>query len=333
MQCSNACETTCARCRDICPVHAINLNEKHLPQLNKNSCTDCTACIHICPSDAITQETVDPVGIVQYARELARQGKTRLSAACSAVPNASTDLSIPCHAIWDPMLLACLAAEGIRTLHMNGIQQCGSCPVRYGSEIMAQTERDYAVLNKALGIHLEVSREETNIPIKQARRSIPEPERRTFFRNLFPTLAQRTIKAAAQLNQTSNNDANNKAAMASSTRLPLRLRLFLRALPHLQANFTPVPGMPSLPLGAIQADESCTACGKCVEQCPTHALDLRDFGASRILEFRPDACIGCQQCVDICPEHAVEALPSISLPALLTRRERPLVMVQERKAG
>jgi len=334
MQRSDACETVCAHCRDICPVHAIELNEKCLPRLNKNRCTDCMACVHICPSDAITHEAVDPVGIVQHAHELARRGKVRLSAACGAVSGTSADLNVPCHAAWDPMLLACMAAEGIRTIHLDGIHQCNSCPVHHGSEIMAQTEKDYGILNKALGIHLEISWEEINIPGKQARRFIPEPERRTFFRNLFPTMAQSAIRATAQFNQ-SSNDENNESATATSTppRLPLRLRLFLRALPRLQANFTPVPCMPSLPLGAIQADASCTACGECVEQCPTHALDLRDFGTNSVLEFQPDTCIGCQQCVDICPEDAIEALPAISLPALLTRRERPLVIVQERKTG
>jgi len=327
---SNTHESACTHCRDICPVHAIDLNEQYLPRLDQDRCTNCTACVHMCPADAITHEEINPVSIVKQAYELARQGKTSLHAACSAVDNTSADLSVPCHAAWDPILLACIAAEGTRTLHLNGIHQCGSCPVRHGAEIMAQTEKDYASLNTALGIHLEISREETNIPIKQARHSVPEPERRTFFRNLFPTMAEGAIKAATQLNQTSN-DEDNDTGTVTSTCLPLRLRLFLRALPHLQANFTPVPCIPSLPLGAIQADASCTACNECVEQCATHALELKEFGTNRVLEFRPDACIGCRQCVDICPEHAIEALPAISLPALLTRRERPLVMVASGK--
>jgi len=324
---SSTCETMCTLCCDICPAHAIELDKDGIPRLNDNHCTGCTACVHICPADAIRQDEIDLISIVQQAQEIVRQGKTRLHAACSAAANASADLNVPCHAVWDPMLLACMAAEGIRTLQLDGINQCDSCPVRHGEKIMAQTEKDYVLLNKALGIHLEIKREETNISIKQPRRAVLEPERRTFFRNLFPTVAQSTIRAAAQLKQTTSNK-DNEAGASTATHLPLRLRLFLRALPRLQANFTPVPCMASLPLGAIQADASCTACGKCVEQCPTHALDLREFGENSVLEFRPDNCMGCQQCVDICPEHAIEALPSISLPVLLTRRERPLVMAQ-----
>jgi len=330
MHLSNAGESTCTRCRDICPVHAIDLNEQHLPHLDEDRCTDCTACVHMCPSDAIHHEKIDPVSIVKQAYELARQGKTSLHATCSAVADTPADVSVPCHAAWDPILLACVAAEGIRTLYLNGIHQCSSCPVRHGAEIMVQTEKDYALLSKAFDTHLEISREEITIPVEQTRRSVPEPERRTFFRNLFPMMAHGAIQAAAQLNQV-NNDEDNGAGTVTPTRLPLRLRLFLRALPRLQANFTPVPSMPSFPLGAIQVDANCTACNECVEQCSTHALELKELGTSKVLEFRLDACMGCRQCVDICPEHAIEALPTISLPVLLTRRTRPLVIVASGK--
>jgi len=284
----------------------------------------------MCPSDAITHDEIDCISIVRQAHDLVRQGKGKLCASCNAVTGASTDLNVPCHAAWDPMLLACIAAEGVRTLYLAGIHQCASCPVRHGAEIMGQTEKEYAMLNEALGIHLEISWENPPVPVKKDRGKVPEPERRSFFQNLFPAMAQSAVQAATQISQT-NRDEPIKANTLSSARLPLRLRLFLRALPNLKANFTPLPNMPSLPLGAIQADTSCTACNACVEQCPTHALDLRKFGTSRVLEFRPDACTGCQQCVSVCPEHALEGLPAISLPPLLTRRARPLVMVQERK--
>ena len=329
-------EATCTHCRDICPADAISLGELHLPRLNEKRCTDCTACVHICPSDAITHGKVDPVGIVDLADELARRGKKRLRATCSAVSAKSTDLRVPCHAIWDPMLLACMAAEGIQTLHMAGISQCNSCPVHHGAEIMARTEKDYALLNQALGVHLKILRQETTIPTEQTRRSVPEPARRAFFRNLIPSVAQGASIAAAQIGQAASQamrqEVHDKGASPSSL-LPVRLRLFLLALPRLQANFTPIPSIPGLPLGAIQADAGCTACNQCVEQCPTLALSIREFGANKVLEFQPDACIGCRHCIALCPDNALESLPGISLPALLTRRARPLVMVSSGTFG
>jgi len=286
----------------------------------------------VCPSDAITHEGINPVTMVQQAYKLVRQGKNRLHTACSAVSGTSTDLNVPCHAAWDPVLLACMSAEGIRTLYLQGIDQCASCSIKHGEEIMAQTETDYSLLNRALGAHLKILCEKAGASIDQTQGPAPEPERRAFFRNLFPAMAESTIRAASQVKQTESNE-DEEARTATSAHLPLRLRLFLRALPHLKANFTPVPSITALPLGAVQADISCTACNECVKQCPTHALGIRAFGTNRVLELRPDACIGCRQCVEICPEHSIRALPAISLPALLTRRERPLVMVQEYKTG
>jgi len=328
-------EAACTHCHDICPADAIGFSEQHLPRLNETRCTDCTACVHTCPADAITHQEIDPVSMVLRVSELARQGKTGLRAVCSKVPDASADLSVPCHAAWDAMLLACMAAEGIQTLHMDGINQCSSCPARYGSEIMEQTEKDYALVNKALGKHLNISREETIISNEPARRSVPGLARRAFFRNLIPSMAQTASIAAVQIGQAARQairqETGNEEALFSS--LPVRLRLFLRALPRLQANFTPIPCIPGLPLGAIQADASCTACNQCVGQCPTQALSIREFGASKVLEFQPDACIGCQQCIVTCPENALASLPGISLPTVLTRRARPLVIVSDQASG
>jgi len=328
----------CERCAQICPANAIKINTETFPILDESSCTACTACVSVCPADAIRYdkigyESVRPVALLTEARNMMAEGQTDINAACSAVSNPQNGLRITCHAAWDPMLLACMAAEGLRTLHLEGLQQCDSCPMRHGAEIIQKTEKDYATLNSALGVQLEIVKEGKTVGgEKNAPQSEPEPERRVFFRNLIPSITKGAAVAAAQvghaasqaIQQERQGDGENAP---TSSPLPIRLRLFLRALPRLQANFTPIPAMPSLPLGAIQADASCTACNTCVEQCPTQALSIREFGSNAILEFQPDTCIGCEHCIAVCPEHALEQLPGISLPALLTGRSRPLVMV------
>lgn len=51
--------------------------------------------------------------------------------------------------------------------------------------------------------------------------------------------------------------------------------------------------------------ELCTGCGRCVEACPTRALDRRDDKA--FLRF-PELCTYCTVCEGLCPENAI-ALP------------------------
>jgi len=322
----------CTRCLDRCPADAITLNPDHAPQLHASACTGCTGCVPACPADAIGHEALSPVNLLQQARQLVMQGQSEINVACNAITDTRPGLRVHCHASWDPALLACMAAEGVRIMHLEGIDQCDSCPACHGSSLMQQTEKDYATLNKSLGMQLHISRKAKAVVVEKPRpASEPEPQRRAFFRSLIPTLTQGAAMAASQIGQAVNQATAvdmTEADTEHGSHLPVRLQLFLRALPRLQANFTPVPFMPSLPLGAIQANASCTACNQCIEQCPTEALGIREFGANKILEFQPDACTGCRQCINTCPEEALESLPGISLPSVLTRRARPLIMVR-----
>ncbi|MCK6212669.1 4Fe-4S binding protein [Georgenia sp. EYE_87] len=64
------------------------------------------------------------------------------------------------------------------------------------------------------------------------------------------------------------------------------------------------------PAAALSA-RGCTACGVCVQACPTDALALRHSAASgpaiTTLLQDPAACDGCLRCVDLCPQDALTA--------------------------
>jgi NAD-dependent dihydropyrimidine dehydrogenase PreA subunit len=49
----------------------------------------------------------------------------------------------------------------------------------------------------------------------------------------------------------------------------------------------------------------CTGCRRCVDICPTHALD--QVGGTAYLAF-PELCTYCTICEDVCPVNAI-ALP------------------------
>lgn len=59
--------------------------------------------------------------------------------------------------------------------------------------------------------------------------------------------------------------------------------------------------MPSWPLPLIDA-RRCTACGRCVQLCPTRAVELRG-GCAAIV--RPAACTFCEVCETYCPSGAI----------------------------
>lgn len=65
--------------------------------------------------------------------------------------------------------------------------------------------------------------------------------------------------------------------------------------------------------------EGCTACGTCVQACPTRALDLvraPDAGVAT-LSFTASACIGCQRCVALCPVSALSTGEPLSWAELV----------------
>ena len=314
----------CTHCQEVCPAGAIAMVDGN-PRIH-DACTGCTACVSICPTAAIHHERLDIAAIVRQARGSVMQGRQILRAACAFADDADADIQVPCHAAWNPLLLSCLAGEGVHVLETEGIAQCASCPARFGEQVLAQTEKDYAAFSKGLEVRLILSREITRKAPATKKRQEPEPERRAFFRKLVPTLAQGAAMTMAQISEVMRDDGIHAEAQDTPAR-SASLRLFTKALARLRPNFTPVPRLPSVPLGTIQADARCNACGQCVTECPTEALTLRPFGTQQVLEFQPDACIGCEHCADICPEHAITSLPSISLPAIAAGRSRPLVMV------
>lgn len=46
--------------------------------------------------------------------------------------------------------------------------------------------------------------------------------------------------------------------------------------------------------------ELCTACGACIDECPTDAISEGD-----VYSIDPDECTDCGACADVCPVEAI----------------------------
>ncbi|MCS7139456.1 MAG: 4Fe-4S binding protein [Candidatus Nezhaarchaeota archaeon] len=59
--------------------------------------------------------------------------------------------------------------------------------------------------------------------------------------------------------------------------------------------------------GAPKRDsEKCTACGACVQNCPTGAISILDLGRDVAVNVWYGKCIFCARCTEVCPEEAVK---------------------------
>jgi len=51
---------------------------------------------------------------------------------------------------------------------------------------------------------------------------------------------------------------------------------------------------------AYVISEDCTACGTCIDECPTESISEGD-----IYKINPDTCTDCGACADVCPVEAI----------------------------
>ena len=81
-------------------------------------------------------------------------------------------------------------------------------------------------------------------------------------------------------------------------------RLPLGATHDRMARFTRMnrPALKGQPMSLPVVDSNlCTACGICVDECPSSCYDLEDVAALN----RPEDCTECGICVDACPNGAI----------------------------
>ncbi|MDX8381409.1 MAG: hypothetical protein R8M14_04790, partial [Ghiorsea sp.] len=101
------------------------------------------------------------LNIIQKTVDVTAQGHSNIQASCSSAHNIQTnDLRFFCHhTSWSPLLLACVAAEGVQTLHLNGLENCASCPHQQTDYSVQTALEEYEILNAALAIKLDVKLE------------------------------------------------------------------------------------------------------------------------------------------------------------------------------
>jgi len=297
----------CKLCVEICPHEAIT----EYRELKAKQCTECGACMAVCPSDGFVDRTMDQLHDYLFA------GKAMVL----YCPQASTGgFEIPCLGMLDRdgwMTLMLLAQDNSVTI-MTGV--CGECDDRQACATSVQAFKQVHVdwpEHAAIGIQVRPYRA-ADEPAKSERVAAEEPRL-----NLTGWKKKGRDKIEAWL--------PNLAAEVTYT-VPKYRQWLIEALGKKTEE--------KIPFRALTVADSCTSCGVCVAICPQGALQKQEemnpdqsgedpAKEEKIMSLRlilePKKCVQCGRCLEICRPLAL----SFSFKAMSHRLLTGKVLIHE----
>ena len=56
---------------------------------------------------------------------------------------------------------------------------------------------------------------------------------------------------------------------------------------------------------AVVDKDACKACGKCIDVCPRHLIELVPYEQKHLVHIDPEKCTGCGACAEKCPKKII----------------------------
>jgi ferredoxin len=264
---------TCRLCIEACPHQAIS----EYKEIDTKKCTECGACMAICPSDGMVDRNTDKL------HEYIESSQAVVLNCPQAIP---AGFEIPCLGVIDRdlwMALMLAAREKEVKLHTG---KCADCP-------------DKKACVQSVKLFKEVHAD--------------WPDHPPVLIQVSPDTGEEAPKGAA-LSKPQNTDLLAKGAWKKkgweklesilpgltadeSYSIPRTRQLLAR---HIE--LTPEA---KIPLPALKVGSQCTNCGVCAAICPQTALSKKENGDELSLIYEPYKCVRCQRCVNICNPKAL----------------------------
>lgn len=284
-------KSSCRRCADICPHHAISLKSRLF--VDAERCTGCLLCSTVCPSGALEpSQRFD-----SCLEKLAKVADPVLGCPRTA---DSANAVLPClgglsgeHLLALHHLLSCT----VTTLNLG---RCWECPNGAMQPILQ--ERLQSIADAGMdrgGCRIELVDSGDKVTVQHE--SI---DRRSFFKTLRSTLFQ---SAAAVI--TATTEQTGQRCNYAEKRLPLRRLLLNRTISGLTPELQEL--VHSCFDNGISFNASCTACQGCAAICPTGALLTENPEVHPL--FLRERCTGCGLCVEFCLDGALNKITFTSL--------------------
>jgi len=307
--------SVCRRCVETCEVQALEIGLDEVA-LDENRCTACGACVPVCPAGVFELSGFDPSRLLEGVA-----GTRELHLHCSESSSRGGGVVIPCLRVLDQRLVAALHAEGVRELHLHGLDCCGECARGDATETLEHMQVELAYwLGEAAPLIIRNADDTPGV----ARRE--RQDQRTITRRGLLGTAGRSIAADAAswwLPVATSDDANAPAAPAfyQNGHFGQRLPAFHLVFTD-RAHSLPWREDIKLPFRLRWVTDACSGCLSCAERCPTGAMSCEQSTQHRALFFDPARCTDCALCEAICPQDAVRTSSVRSINTIACGRSR-----------
>jgi len=294
-------KSECSACFDACNDEAISFEEGGIRVANAK-CTECFACIGVCPSSAVVSSSADVLGFV--ARFLD-----------SSDTYLSCDTCGFCLLAFDAQILLTMLALRRSDISMvaNG---CSKCADNNGFGELLDSVNAYAEGFGFVGRYVQNSGSEQKV------KNTPSVDRRGFFGALS---GKNIIKAAKSINDASKDDSffgldGIDFEMLKQKRLPTVREGLLGVV---DASRTAEAALTPLFFTDKMIDESCNNCELCYNLCPTGALSVARL--KNAISFESYKCIMCKLCEDVCETKSIHSMPTVSLRNFASKNKNELI--------